>query len=420
MKALHPSLAALAVALAAAVPGSAGAQVPPGDFELPPGPTSTPRAQGPVTDTVPAPRVQTTPTPAPTPAPTATPTPVPTPTATLTALPTPSASPRATAPAARVTATSQPASPDRTASGDDAPAAAGPSDAPVDRATGEPTAAPPTVPLPLPQPSLAEAPQADGPDIAADAGRTPNWLSWAGVALLALLAATGLVLLLRHGRRERRAAVTVLPEFRRPEPRPATGAAPPAPPEGAAPTPAAVPARREPIPVPAFAGDEPEERAQPLQFALEARKLSLSLVNATLTYRMTLTNSGEDDLTDLVVRGDMISAHASLPVDQQKAGAGSVLAERHRVARLRSGASAVFTGEFHLPLNAIRPIRQGDAAFFVPLARWKVTADRPDGTALIQTSVVGQRSPRPGAGLQPFRLDLGPRVYSDVAQRSFA
>ena len=45
--------------------------------------------------------------------------------------------------------------------------------------------------------------------------------------------------------------------------------------------------------------------------------------------------------------------------------------------------------------------------------------DPDDYEAVVRTALVGQRSPRPGAGLQPFRLDMGPRIYREVTQRIF-
>jgi hypothetical protein len=36
------------------------------------------------------------------------------------------------------------------------------------------------------------------------------------------------------------------------------------------------------------------------------------------------------------------------------------------------------------------------------------------------TFVVGEDQDRPGAALRPFRLDLGPRLYSRIGQRELA
>jgi hypothetical protein len=176
----------------------------------------------------------------------------------------------------------------------------------------------------------------------------------------------------------------------------------------------------QPEPAPVAAEQEPAER--PLRIALEPARLSVSLLNATLAYRILLTNQGEATLRDISIDGDMISAHASLPQDEQLAAPNSKLENRHLVRTLAPGETKVVNGEFALPLPRIRPIRKGEAALFVPLARLRIVASR-DGAAgevLVQTSVVGQRSLRPGGGLRPFRLDLGPRIYSELGQRAFA
>jgi hypothetical protein len=175
-----------------------------------------------------------------------------------------------------------------------------------------------------------------------------------------------------------------------------------------------------PEPVPALAGEEDELPERPLRIALEPARLSVSLLNATLAYRILLTNQGETPLRDISIDGDMISAHASLSQEAQVAAPNSKLENRHLIRTLFPGETKVVSGEFALPLPLIRPIRNGDAALFVPLARLRVIAGGEQTDVIVQTSVVGQRSRRPGGGLQPFRLDLGPRIYSELGQRAFA
>jgi len=158
----------------------------------------------------------------------------------------------------------------------------------------------------------------------------------------------------------------------------------------------------------------------PLSIALEARHLSISLTAATLGYRLTISNSGKTSLRDVAISGDMISAHSSVAQEDQVASAALELGECHRIERIPAGESAQVTGEFRLPFTRIRPIRKGDAALCVPLARLKAEAGTGGNGAVVQTALVGQRSAKPGGGLQPFRLDLGPRIYREVTQRIFS
>lgn len=140
----------------------------------------------------------------------------------------------------------------------------------------------------------------------------------------------------------------------------------------------------------------------------------------TLSYTLKLTNNSAEPLSALAVEGDMISAHASLPPERQIAASTQRLELRHALVTLAPGESAEFNGDFRLPLAAITPIRAGEAAYFVPLARLRVEASEPSGAQLVevQTFVVGELPDAPGAALRPFRLDLGPRTYSRLGQRA--
>jgi hypothetical protein len=153
-----------------------------------------------------------------------------------------------------------------------------------------------------------------------------------------------------------------------------------------------------------------------LQVELEPVRLSLTLLNAALAYRLTVTNRGGAAIEGLQIVADMISAHASLSREEQLSGPRSPAATMQRIDRLEPGERRVGQGEFRLPFPQIVPIRQGSAALLMPLARFRLETG--SAAPLVRTFVVGQ--PGSGAGLQPFRLDLGPRVYPTLTQRAFA
>ena len=173
-----------------------------------------------------------------------------------------------------------------------------------------------------------------------------------------------------------------------------------------APQPVARPAAAEPVPA----------ATEPLQVTLEPLRLSLTLLNATLAYRLEIANRGTAAITNLRIGADMISAHASMSREEQLAGPGAGAAQQQRIERLEPGESRVVAGEFRVPFSQIVPIRQGQAALLVPLARFKLEAA--GAAPVVRTFAVGQAGQ--GAGLQPFRLDLGPRVYPKLTQRAFA
>ena len=366
----------------------AAAQV--SDFRLQPAPTPTPQVIGPLPDT---PRPSPTPTPTPratAPAPAITtpaPTPVPRITVPSVATPTPSPVPRAAAPTQRPPAAAPTA----------IPSAAPPLAVPTPAPSASPTAAPaPTTPLPsFPAPSAAAAEKP-----------ARSWWPW--IVAVFLLGAGAFAGLWWLRRRIGPMGPLVVPEIERPrippapEPSPKVGTEPVAPPP-----------QPEPEPVAAA----PAEEAHPLHIAIELRKLTLTLMNATLGYRLTLTNAGAVPLEGIGVAADLIGAHASLPREAQLASPATELPVRHHLAGLAPGESGEVTGELRLPLNQLRPITQGRAQLFVPLARFRIGADGQEARCF--TLVAGQPSPSGNGAIQPVRLDHGPRIYDGLAGRAF-
>lgn len=180
----------------------------------------------------------------------------------------------------------------------------------------------------------------------------------------------------------------------------------------------------EPVPVPAqhTPSAMPAAAAEPLALELSARRMSATLMNTLLNYELTVSNTGPDAIRSIIIGGDMIGAHASLPSRSQLELSGSNLTPLHTIALLAPGESVVLKGEFRLPLTAITPIRNGNAALFIPLTRFRLEAIGKSALpfAVSRTFVVGEDQDRPGAALKPFRLDLGPRLYSQIGQRELA
>lgn len=177
-----------------------------------------------------------------------------------------------------------------------------------------------------------------------------------------------------------------------------------------APVPKAPPPLAEPAAVPML--DAPA-----LIVDLATTRMSASLVNATVAYRLML--SASVPVEDIAVRGGMISAHASRPAEEQLEARDAP--QLHRLSGLGAGEIVEVTGEIRLPLSEITPIRHGDSALFVPLVRLLVTATVNGRPHLLRAAfVVGIEESASGERLQPFRLDLGPRVYPKVGQRALA
>ena len=346
-------------------------------------------------------RASPTPDPAPTsagpvdpdnPTPTARPRPQPSAAATPLEVPSEAPSSAASTPAAPAPlASPNPSGPLATA-----PARGGPATEvgkfPATSPTQSSTDAPSTPLATQPRPTRAVTPR--NLDLVANSPGLGLWLALGALALL--LVVGGWLMWSRYYRH--RVSATPEPEIIRPrvpEPEPA------AEPE---PAPAATP---EPAPLPA--GD--------LLLALEATRMTATLLNTTLSYRLAVTNRSQTTARDVRIEGDMIAAHAAYQQEDLFGPRAAVLPELHRIAALAPGESATLSGDIRLPLVAITPIRRGGAAFFVPLARLRARGSAPTGLSVEGggTFLVGQE---PGANrkLQPFRLDLGPRNYSRLGQ----
>lgn len=182
------------------------------------------------------------------------------------------------------------------------------------------------------------------------------------------------------------------------------------------PVPAPAPAAESTVPIAPSPQQPAPVLAEPLQVTLEPMRLSLTLMNATLDYRLEVSNRGATPITGLSIGADMIAAHASMTREEQLAGPGQGAVPAQRIDRLEPGESKVISGAFRVPFSQIVPIRQGKTALLLPLARFRVEAE--GSRPVVRTFAVGQTGE--GEALQPFRLDLGPRVYPHLTQRAFA
>jgi len=361
-------LAAVSIVALAAAAMPLSAQDSPGTFRLPTNPTPAPTdIQGPVDPDAPILTRPRAPTPTPTPRATAAPAPTPTPAATARATPRPIASPRDSTLPPRFTPPAAPTSDDSAAIAADA--------APFPTQAAEPGAAP----LPTASPTVAPIPSSAAP---VDEG-VPGWLYAMG-GLLALLALGAAAMLLR---RRRETAADDAPVIERPLVATA-GTPPPAAPSG-----------------------------PPLVIEAQVKQLARSMMFATLTYELKVTNRGAVPLEDVSFGGDLVTAHARVPAEQQLADPATPLTPVQSLTRLDPGESASFAGEFRLPVSEIRPIPHGKAVVYVPLMRVRALARGVDPIA--RTFIVGLQSPgAAGQRLQPFRLDEMPQTYRAVGQKA--
>lgn len=363
------------------------------DYRLPE-PTrtnATPVIQGPVDPDNPisapssAPRPERTPTPAPSIT-------LPAPEPALRA-PRPTAEPRTrpTAPSTSASSSAAPETPDEAT-----PATSPPSPSFSSLPTMAPDDATTEEPMPTPQASASE-------------GASARWIAGA-LAVILFGGAAAIFLRRRKPRADEdvQAQAVAEPAEPRPEPQPAPTPRPQAEPR---PAPAAAPSHTPALVTTGATATE----ALDLDLAFTPQAIRLSLVYATLQYQLAVTNTGDDPMPALQVRGDLASAHASLSTHDQLAPAPAQLEAQGPVSELATGESALVTGEVRVPLNQVRPLVKGNARFLVPLARFCLLAA--DGRAVRRVFTLGPLDANGTGAITPVRLDAGPRNLRELTAR---
>ena len=158
--------------------------------------------------------------------------------------------------------------------------------------------------------------------------------------------------------------------------------------------------------------------AQSLEVEAQAVTLSRSVMNATISYRVSLVNRGRQTITQIALNGDVTTAHGRVPAAQQLADIDQTFPELYALARLEPGQRMTMQGELRLPLREVRALRQGSVPVFVPLLRLTVRAENIDPRAY--TFVIGNRGADKNARPNPFRLDEPPRSYAQLTTRAVA
>ena len=412
--------------------GAAAATAQPvSDFQLPPDPdatpTSRPQAQGPTDlegETRSAPRVIGTATPEPTATARpdrSTPSPAPSPTGPAPATPSPrqteTGQPDRALPRSEGVISTRDVLADRAPQADPvepaSPTAANSEAAPqpeTGTARGLPTTAEQAVGRADIEADMRADPQADtgaSPEPfqePAPASVVPAWVWPTLLGLAVLVLGTIIFALARRRIARRRAAV-------------AAAAGPPEPlrpVESPRPRPAGRPASSHP---PTSA---PARAPGPGSLEVEAVAITLnrSVMNATISYRVSLANRGLRPITQIRVHGDVTTAHGRIPADQQLADTRQEFPELHEHARLEPGQRTTMQGQLRIPLQEVRALHQGNVPVFVPLLRLAVRAAELEPRAY--TYVIGTRASGKGARPTPFRLDEGPRNYAQLSTRALA
>lgn len=369
--------AAMLPALAVAQTTPSGPQTDPSldRFSLPPSTRPSPRP---------------TPTSGPVIAPLSRPTPAPTaPVVVATPTPTPTPSPAAASPTpSRAPAASPTRQPTPTAA---QPTASSPTPAPTAAVT-----LPDTTPVPIASPTPVAPATTDQPA----AGWSTGLLLAIAAAALALVALGGFLLGRRRGVREQE----VIEEFT-PEPAPP----PPEPPSGHV----TIPVRRRVV----------EENAPKLEIVLVPKRAGTNLMGAAVDYRVIIRNIGAAPAREIRFAMYMLSASARQAQDLQMIFAANI--EQPVVApfELAPEQEMDLSGMAMLAREQVNVMTIDGKPWFVPVLamkaeyRWGENVGAP-GIATAAHMIGIDRGE--GAKMAPFRLDGGPHMHPEVAERKVA
>jgi hypothetical protein len=333
-----------------------------------------------------------TPTSGPIVAPLSRPTPA-APTVVATPTPTPAPSAAATSPARTPAPVAVPTR-------QPAPTATQPTAVPSPTPTPAPssaTALPDAAPLPVPTASVTPAPAtAEQPS----SGLSTGLLLAIGAAVLALAVVGGFLLGRRRGVREPEAIEDIAPAAPPPAPEPPSGHV-------------TIPARRRVV----------EETAPKLEIALIPKRAGTNLMGAAVDYRVVIRNTGTVAARDIRFAMYMLSASARQAQDLQMIFATTV--EQPVVApfELAPEQEMDLSGMAMLSREQINVMTIDGKPWFVPVLamkaeyRWGENVGAP-GVATAAHMIGIDRGE--GAKMAPFRLDGGPHMHPEVAQRKVA
>lgn len=164
------------------------------------------------------------------------------------------------------------------------------------------------------------------------------------------------------------------------------------------------------------AADESAISDGTLSLALVPTRLSIGPTRVMLNWRLELANVGSSHIVSLRVWSDMVSAHGSIPSEEQLGGPDLEDARQHRIAVLAPAATQTIAGEWEMPRDALRPVDNAPERLILPLARFRLIGA---GITPFRKAFVIGNPPAPGEEkLRPLQLDGNFQMHTRLAARA--
>jgi hypothetical protein len=153
-----------------------------------------------------------------------------------------------------------------------------------------------------------------------------------------------------------------------------------------------------------------------LGLTLFPTRLSIGPTRVVLNWRLELANTGSGHIVSLRVFSDMVSAHSSLPAQEQLGGPDMEDARLHRLAMLAPGTTQSLAGEWQMPRDAVLPVDNAPDALILPLARFRLIGA---GIVPMRKAFVIGNPPAPGEEkLRALHLGGSLQVHIRLAARA--
>jgi len=153
-----------------------------------------------------------------------------------------------------------------------------------------------------------------------------------------------------------------------------------------------------------------------LELELLPTRLTLGPTRVLLNWRLDLANTGASHIVAMRIWSDMVSAHSSVPSNEQLGGPDQDDARLHTIAQLAPGTKANLMGEWQFPRDAVRAVDNSPEQLILPLARLRIIGA---GIPPLRRAFVIGSPPAPGEEkLRALQLSGDMQIHARLSARA--
>lgn len=161
-----------------------------------------------------------------------------------------------------------------------------------------------------------------------------------------------------------------------------------------------------------------EQRAR-IELVFTPEHAGATDAEASVNFSLAIRNTGKVPARDVRIDGRMVSAGERQNAELTAFFAAAFERGLFPPQVIPPGRELLYKGIVTLPRERVHPIQVQGRSIFVPVVAFNALYEWGEGQRgqTAKSWMVGRRPETPSARMAPFRLDLGPRIYHNVAQR---